>query len=162
MADQQRREEIRRRIQQLQATLAAMDPAVPAQAEEDATLNSISQKVTDVERRMVNRYASAEKFLLQQMDEQLLGTIMIVGLFILTSFYVFYFLMDNLLRIRRCKCPDMTYEDLQLILKAARYTSLQANRTVMPPATVPDTTGHTLHKTVVVESCPLGATTATL
>ena len=150
-----RRAELRRRIQQMQAALSSLDvPAAASAADaepEEVTLKSVSTQVSDAERRMLGRFNASEKFLLNQLDEQLLGTIMIVGLFILTAFYVFYFLMENLLRLRRCRCPDVTPGDWNVLLSAARCTLAQQASEAVAASAPPAPPATTIVK--IVESC---------
>lgn len=156
-SERERNAELRRRIQQLQAALAVLEPTTSAVAAsesstEEVTLEALAHKVTETERRLLGRFNAAEKFLLNQLDEQLLGTIMIVGLFLVTAFYVFYFLMENLLRLRRCRCPDVSPENLNLMIRAAKYQCSQQEQqeaaTAAPAAPVAAPV-----RTVVVEAC---------
>lgn len=164
--DADRRSELRRTIRQLQASLAGLDergasasaasePEVP----EEATLESVSKKVGDTERRLLGRFNSSEKFMLNQLDEQLLGTVMIVGLFILTAFYVFYFLMENLLRLRRCRCPEVSGNDWSVLLRAARYQCNKeaAELAAEAPSVAAAAAAPSVIKTLVVESCSAAA-----
>lgn len=127
----ERRAELRRRIQQLQTSLSQLDAraglVADVEAGDEVTLDTMAQKLGDTERRLLNRFNAAEKFLVNQLDEQLLGSILMVGLFILTAFYVFYFLMENMLRLRRCRCPDVSLNDWTVVLRAARYQCEQEN-----------------------------------
>lgn len=164
--DSDRRSELRRRIQQLQSALAGLDgtgaaAAAEAEVPEEATLETLSKKMGDAERRLLGRFKSSEQFFLNQLDEQLLGTVMIVGLFILTAFYVFYFLMENLLRLRRCRCPDVSPNDWNILLQAARYQcnkrDLEAGERNPEASAAATGPAPTVVKTIVLESCASAA-----
>jgi len=161
-----RRGELRRRIQQLQSSLAAMEDAPAADPEPvpEVTLQSLSKQLTQAEHRIQSRFQSSERYLLQQFDDQTLASVMITGLMIATGLYVMYFLIENLMRLRRCRCPDISAGDLEVVLTAARMQIVDfgkrqeaaAQKHSDPAAAGPSaasTAPTTIVKTVVVDSC---------
>lgn len=127
-------ERIRHQIRQLQQALEA----VP---EEPATLDSISKRLGDAEKNLLKRLNVSERVMLSQLDEQLLGTVMIVGLFVFTAFYVFYFLLENMLRFHRARLPSIGQQDIDLLVRAARYQcAVSEAKHVHEPAAQPAAT----------------------
>lgn len=108
------REKIKKRIDEMQRAYDQL----AAEPDDVVTLDTVMKRVSDLDRHVLGRFSLAEKVLLNQLDEQLLGYIMIVGLFIFTSFYVFYFLVENMIRSR---IPRIDSCDINLIVRAARF-----------------------------------------
>lgn len=125
-----RAERIRRQIQQLQQSLETVQ-----EEQQPASLDSIAKRLGDAERKLLSRFSASEKFMLNQLDEQLLGTVMIVGLFVFTAFYVFYFLMENMLRFHKARLPSIGQQDVDLLVRAARFTlEPKTEQQTVPPA----------------------------
>jgi len=81
------------------------------------TLEIQLQKVED---RMLARFQATENYLTNQMEEQSLAIGMMVGIFVMSSLYIFYYLIENMLRIRRCRCPQL--EGWEAVVKAANFS----------------------------------------
>ena len=90
--------------------------AQAAQNDDPITLGHVKS----LENRFMTRLQASESFMVSQLDEATLATAMLTGIFVITCFYVFYFLMDNLLRARRCRCPDLS--GWHLVVEAAKQS----------------------------------------
>jgi len=73
-----------------------------------------------LEDKFSRRLYASEQHIIAQTEEQTLAMGMVVCVFVLCSFYVFYFLLDNLTNIRRCRCPTTGWDQ---VVQAAEYTN---------------------------------------
>ena len=81
---------------------------------------SLDQQLKRMEDRMLARFQASENYLTDQMEEQSLAIGMMVGIFVMSSLYIFYYLVENLLRVYRCRCPQLKGWDM--VVKAAKFS----------------------------------------
>lgn len=137
MSADDRRRELQQRIHQLQQSLASIE-ASQQEPPAEATLQTVATQISNAEKRILQRFNSSERYVMQQMDDQTLASVMITGLMIASGLYVMYFLIENLFRVRRCRCPEVSSSDIEVVVAAskiqyAKYCDEQKRAAAQPP-----------------------------
>jgi hypothetical protein len=102
-----------------------------ARATPDESL-PLDQQLKKMEDRMMARFQASENYLTGQMEEQSLAIGMMVGIFVMSALYIFYYLIENLLRVRRCRCPQLDGWDM--VVKAAKFSQQQQQQQMQQPS----------------------------
>jgi len=128
--------ELKDLLRDLKTTLNSLSSKVGDHEIQDSTSFASADQLKGFENRLMTRLQRGENFLVNQMDEQ--GLVITLGtlICIITAFYVFYFLMENMFRLRRCQCLSGT--DLEAITFRALSKCIKVPEPVSPaPAPVP-------------------------
>ena len=122
--------ELKDLLRDLKTTLYSLSSKLGDHEMPDSTLFASADQLKGFENRLMTRLQRGENFLVNQMDEQ--GLIITLGtlICIITAFYVFYFLMENMFRLRRCQCLSGT--DLEAITFRALSKCIKVPEPVSP------------------------------
>lgn len=63
-----------------------------------------------LEEKVTKQLKHMEHNLMLQSEEQILAMGVVICIFVLCALYVVYFLINNMLYIRRCKCPNVDWQ----------------------------------------------------
>jgi hypothetical protein len=80
----------------------------------------LEKNLKSMEDRFMVRLQRSEGYMTQQLEDNVLAGSIMTIVFVLTSLYLFYILLDNTLRLRRCKCP--TEGSWDTVVNAAKLT----------------------------------------
>jgi uncharacterized membrane protein (DUF106 family) len=114
------RNSLQSKLQGLQEALGSLlDDLKENQPVSNVSTRFNDEKLKKMEERYMVRMQASESFLVQQMEENMLASAVMITVFILTSLYLFYILLENSLRLRRCKCP---VEGWDVVVNASKLT----------------------------------------
>lgn len=80
----------------------------------------LEKNMKSMEDRFMVRLQKSEGYMTQQLEDNVLAGSIMTIMFVLTSLYLFYILLDNTIRLRRCKCP--TEGSWDTVVNAAKLT----------------------------------------
>jgi len=110
------------KLQKLQEAVGALIEDLPQQAnaDPDASGGSVvnANRLKKMEDRFMVRMQASEGFLVQQIEENVLASAFVVTVFMVTALYIFYILVENSLRLRRCRCPADGWD---VVVNAAKF-----------------------------------------
>jgi hypothetical protein len=85
----------------------------------------IMNRLKAMEERMLARINTSEVFLVNQMEEQSLAVGIMTAIVVMSALYVFYVMIEQLTRIRRCRCPTDGWET---VVKVARNQEMKMHQ----------------------------------
>jgi hypothetical protein len=129
-------QQLHNKLQNLQEALSSLLEEVQPDSE-----NKAPNQLKKIEDRILTRFTHSENFLVNQLEESVLAGSLMVTIFVMICLYIFYILIENLIRIKLnrlvCKCPTEGWDSVvnasKLILASAKAQTAQP----VPPQSVP-------------------------